>query len=289
MTFRKLAPKLNDGRWPDWSISMSGGIDSTAAYLVARDALHENYGKRPILTYFDTRIGVPLNRMFLEELADTYDEQLWTLRTQEKFEDWVAEDDCPGGGAHPNVRNELKGRQAGVLNTRSHYPIHVIGIRRDESEGRSKFDKVTYKERCVEVYPVLTLSKRECARIILEHEDCPINPFWIWPQCFSDCGCLANGDASELDAIEDKFPWFAQRLREIEESAQADGLRGTLGWSGLTGARRKAVEAGDDQMTLCGSGCSMKQDPRITKAFEQRIHGATKDEAIATLGLDDSR
>ncbi len=281
--YRKLAPKLNDGEWPDWFLSMSGGIDSTAMYLLVRDALHENYGKRPLMTYFDTRIGVPLNRFYLEELADTYSEQLWTLRTHEKFEDRLQEDDAPGAAKHGPVRNELKGRQAGKLNTLASNPVHCIGIRRDESQSRSEFGKVSFKDKCAEVYPVLNLSKRECARIILEHEECPINPFWIWPRLFSDCGCLANGDPSELDAVEEKFPWFAQRLREYEESIEADGLRSQLGWSGLTASEQKAKKQNQEQMTLCGDGCSRRQDPVIAQAFRARLNGASADEAIAML------
>ena len=277
-TERKQAPKPH----PDWFWSVSGGIDSTAAFLLTRD-IFENFSKRPVMVYFDTTIGVPLNRLYLEELADTYGEQLWTMRTDESFNEWVETDDCPGGGAHRNVRNELKGRQSSKLNTLADNPVHVIGLRAGESENRARFRKVEQKRRHVDVYPVHRLTRRDCARIILEHEECPINPFWIWPALFSDCGCLCNGDPSELDAVEAKFPWFAQRLREIEESAEADGLRGTLGWDGLTATEQSAVRAGQEQMTLCSDGCQRERDPVVVQAFRARIHGATADESIVIL------
>lgn len=162
-------------------------------------------------------------------------------------------------------------------------PVYVIGLRAGESDNRASLPKVVEKRRHVEVYPVHRLSKRDCARIILEHEDCPINPFWIWPDCFSDCGCLANGDPSELDAVEERFPWFGQRMREIEESADADGLRGILGWDGLTAEEKSARRQGQEQLTLCGDGCQRKRDPVVVRAFRARIHGATPDESIAIL------
>ena len=264
---------------------MSGGIDSTAMYLLTRDAIRDNFHKRALMVYFDTRIGIPLNRFYLEELADQYDEQLWTLRTQEQFEERLQEDGAPGAPMHGQVRNELKGRQADKLNTLSDDPVHLIGIRRDESESRSKFGKVSDKRKCREVYPILNLSKKDCARVILEH-DAPINPFWIWPGLFSDCGCLANGDPSELDAVAEKFPAIAQRLREYEESIEADGLRGELGWNGLTANEQKAKQQGQEQMTLCGDGCTRRRDPAIVQAFRARIDGATIAEAVELLEQD---
>ena len=85
-------------------------MDSTAAFLLTKDALRENYQKTPVAIYFDTRIGVPLNLLYVQKLCDRYDVQLWTLRTNEKYEEWVARDGHPGPGAHGHVRNELKGR-----------------------------------------------------------------------------------------------------------------------------------------------------------------------------------
>lgn len=270
---------------PDFVWCMSGGIDSTAAYLLTRRALHENYGKRPIMTYWDTKVGVPLNRMYLEELADRYEEQLVTWRTQQSLDRYVDENDCPGGGAHGDIRDLLKGQQSSKLTTMAALPVYIIGLRAGESDNRASLPKVVEKKRHTEIYPVHRLSKRDCARIILQHEDCPINPFWIWPECFSDCGCLANGDPSELDAVEEKFPWFAQRLREIEESAEADGLRGTLGWDGLTAVEKSAKNQGQHQekLPMCSAGCQRQRDPVVVQAFEARIHGATPEESVSIL------
>lgn len=266
---------------PDWFWAMSGGIDSVAAYLVTREAVHANYGKRPVMLHWDTRIGLPLNRFYLEKLADTYDEQLWPLRTQEKFEDRVAKrgkfdgrDDAgpPGGGQHGPVRNELKGRQASRLMSMAPLPVVILGLRAGESDTRAQMDKVERKDGFTEVRPVHRLSKRECARIILEHENCPINPCWLWRHP-SDCFCLANGDPSELDRAEERFPWFAQRIREYEEAADADGWKDVLGWDGLYAVERDAKQAGQKQATLsvCGDGCQRRQDPVIVEAFRTAL------------------
>lgn len=302
--FRVQAPKQSveapgnpPGRvHPDWFWAMSGGIDSTAAYLLTKDAIHDNYGKRPMMVSWDTRIGLPLNQIYLEELADTYGEMLIPIRTHEKFEDRIAKrgkyadrDDTgpPGGAQHGPTRNEIKGRQAEKLVSLADLPVVVLGLLAAESEDRAEMDKVEDKDDVVEVRPVHRLSKRECARIILRHEDCPINPCWLWRHP-SDCFCLANGDPSELDAVEGRFPWFAQRLREYEEAAEPakeNEWTDVLGWDGLYAAERDAKEQGQEQakLTTCGDGCGREKDPRIIEAFRARLNGATADEAISIL------
>lgn len=289
--YRKQGPRPH----PDYFWLTSGGVDSVAAYLLSKDALHENFQKRPLLVYLDTRVGLPFQRMYVEELADTYGEQLWTLRTHEKFEDRVAgrdkfadRDDTgpPGGGLHSDVQNELKGRQREKLaDLCCGKPIYVTGIRAGESDTRASKPKGEELRKAQYVKPVYGLSKKDCAEIILRHEDCPINPAWTWNH-FTDCGCLSNGDPSELDAVEDRFPWFAQRLREYEEAADADGLRSILGWDGLTPDEKAARRDGMEQMNLCGEGCQRRRPPATVRAFEARIRGATVEEAVDILHDD---
>ena len=288
MMNRKQAPKPH----PDWFWLLSGGVDSVAAFLLTKDALAENYGKRPIPIYLDTRVGLPFNRLYVEELCDRYDQQLWTLRTHEKFEDRVAErgkyanredTGAPGGAQHPNVQNELKGRQRDKLaDLCDEKPIYVTGIRAGESPPRARAPKCEEKAKARYIKPVYGLSKIDCAKIILQHENCPINPAWLWNHA-TDCLCLSKGDPSELDAIEGRFPWFAQRMREIEEASQADGLRSVLGWDGLTATEKSARQHGHTQMNLCGEGCQRERQPPIVRAFRARIHGATPNESIAIL------
>lgn len=276
---RKQGPKPH----PDWFWMMSGGVDSTATYLTSREALHDNFGKRPVMVYLDTGVGLPINRLYVERLADYFDEMLFDIRTNEHFEDWVEERGAPGGKDHTPVRNRLKMRQVSKLSTISDDALFVLGIRADESPARAKFGKFRQQDRSREIYPVYNLSRVDCARIILE-SGCPINPCWLY-RSPSDCFCLSNGDPSELEFIKDKFPWFYQRMKEIEEAADAEGLRSMLGWDGVT----KEDEMMEAVGSLCSSGCEREEDPFIRKAFEMKLEGSTTEEAIKILEIEDGR
>lgn len=283
---RKLAPKP----WPDWFWLISGGIDSVAAYLLTRLALHSNYGKRPIMAYLDTRVGARFNQLYVEQLADHYGEQLWSLRTHEKFEDRVAgrgkyadRDDAgpPGGALHSDVQNELKGRQRELL-ARGFDVVYVTGIRAVESDARASKPKGEVSRGIRYVKPVYELTKKECAEIILR-ADAPINLLWILPEVIADCGCLSNGDPSELDKTEELFPEFAQRLREYEEAATGKGVKTVLGWDGLTANEKSAMIHGQTQLSLCEGGCQRERDPAVVRAFKARVEGASIEAAVSEL------
>ena len=286
------APKQAPGKpetHPDWVISLSGGIDSAAAAIMAIDAIETrqaggNFAKKPFAIYLDTRVGVPLNRIYAEQLCDWPGVQLWTLRTDESFLEWLQRDGAPGAGAHQEVRNELKDRQVSLLTSKLNNPYYVLGISADESETRAAFPKVREMKRHVEVYPVHRLSRKKRVEIILR-SDCPRNPLWEKRGVIADCGCLANGDPSELDKTAEHFPEFAGRLREWEESITHDGLKGTLGWNGLSAEEQRAKKANQEQTTLpmCSEGCSRERDPAEVRAFKARSNGATIDEAVSIL------
>lgn len=292
---RVQAPKQKiertDQVHPDWFWCLSGGVDSTAAFLLTKDALHDNYGKRPTPVYWDTGVGLPLNRIYLEELTDRFEEQLVTWRTNQSLEKYVDKNDAPGPGAHEDIRKLLKGQQSSKLTSLADLPVFVIGLLAEESENRAARPKVSVKRRDsgkirhVEVYPVHKLSKIDCAKIILRHEECPINPCWTYNHA-TDCFCLANGDPSELESVEDKFPWFAQRIREIEEASDAAGVKKNLGWGGLAAVERKAKEQGQEQtkLTTCGSGCTRNQPSPVKDAFKGVVNGRlSRQEAIQFL------
>jgi len=291
-TDRKQAPKLCDGEYPDWFWLLSGGLDSVAAFLLTVDAIRENYGKRAVAIYLDTRIGNPAQRLYVEQLVDAYGEEVWALRTHEKFEDRVAKrgkfegrDDAgpPGGSQHSNVQNELKGRQRGILE-RGYDQIHYItGIRKQESPQRAEYPKGEHDDDIVYVKPVYELTKKQCAEIIIRHEDCPVNPTWLYPDVIADCGCLSNGDPSELDKTEELFPEFARRMREIEEASAFDGVEGILGWDGLTADERDRRKHGHQQMTLCGESCGRQRDPRVVRALRMKAAGRTVNSCLSTL------
>lgn len=288
MAHRKRAPGLPEDH-PDWVLSLSGGVDSVAAALVAIDAIETdraggNFAKKPFAIYLDTGVGVPLNRIYTEQFCDWLAVQLWTLRTDESFREWLERDGAPGGGAHQEVRNELKDRQVSLLTTKLDNPVYILGISADESETRAEFSKVREMDRHTEVYPVHRLTRKERVEIILR-SDCPRNPLWEMPGVISDCGCLANGDPSELKKTEERFPEFGQRLREWEESISHEGLEGTLGWDGLTAEEKRAKKQGQEQSTLpmCSEGCSRRRDPAEVRAFRARSSGASIEEAVSIL------
>jgi len=288
MSFRKQAPG-DPSDHPDYFFSLSGGIDSVAALLTTKDALETrqaggNFIKKPVAIYLDTRTGVPLNRLYVEQLCDWADLQLWTLRTDEKFEAWLQRDGAPGSGAHGEVRNELKDRQVSKLRTLADNPTMVLGIAADESDTRAGFDKVRDMGDHVEVFPVHRLSRRRRAEIILRSE-CPRNPLWQIPEAIKDCGCLANGDPSELKRTAELFPEYGQRLREWEEAIEYDGLKGTLGWSGLTAEEQRARDQGQTQSTLpmCSDGCGRSRVPNVVKAFRADAHGASVERSVDIL------
>ena len=285
---RKIAPGDAEDH-PDWVLSLSGGIDSASAAIATIDAIRAyksdgNFRKKPFAIYLDTRIGVPLNRLYAEQFCDWLGVQLWTLRTDESFLEWLRRDGAPGGGAHQEVRNELKDRQVSLLTSKLDRPAYVLGISADESDTRAGFPKVREMDRHTEVYPVHRLSRKERVEMILR-ADAPINPLWTMRGVISDCGCLANGDPSELDRTIERFPAFGQRLKEWEESITHDGLEGTLGWDGLTADEKAAKRDGLEQSTLpmCGEACARRQDPAEIRAFKARSRGATIDESVSIL------
>ena len=131
------------------------------------------------------------------------------------------------------------------------------------------------RDDCSYVKPVFEFTKQKCAELIAAHPDCPINPLWLEPH-FGDCGCGANGDPGELIDLEANFPWFAQRLREIEESAQFNDETATWGWGGLNKREKQALRAVNDdgQLSPCGPSCSQRQlDQEIVQTFRDRVRG----------------
>jgi len=288
--YRKRAPG-QASEHPDWILSLSGGVDSVAAAVVAIGALRSdgkggNYAKSPVAVYLDTRTGAPLNRLYCEQFCDWLGVQLWTLRTEEKFEDWLRRDGAPGAAAHQEVRNELKDRQVSKLTTMADDPVYVLGIAADESETRAGYGKVRGLRRHTEVYPVHRVSRNRRLEMILR-ADAPRNPLWEQPRVIADCGCLANGDPSELDKTEELFPNFAQRLREWEESIDYDGIKDTLGWGGLSADEYAAKRDGYEQATLstCGINgqCQRQRDPSVVRAFKADAHGASTEESVSIL------
>lgn len=241
---------------PDWFYLMSGGKDSVAAALVADEAIQQNYQKTPVVVYLDTTVGIPANRIYVEELCDRMGWQLWTLRTQEHYRNRVRDNGHPGPADHGRTYNVLKGRQLSKLATISSNPVYVTGINKEESPDRAKSDKADYTQRRWHVKPVFTWEEEEIMEYV--KQNAPVqNPLW-GTNYFQDCACGAMATPEELiDAAGDGFEWFVQRIREYEESAEYQDKRGSWGWGGTSGKMQRALdhENDPDQMILCGESC----------------------------------
>lgn len=244
----------------DWFYLMSGGKDSVAAALMADKAIQQNYQKTPVAVYLDTTVGIPANRIYVEELCDRMGWQLWTLRTHEHYRDRVQENGCPGPADHSRTYNVLKGRQLSKLTTVATNPVFVTGINKHESRQRAQSGKADKKQRRWHVKPIFTLTDGEIREYVEQHA--PVtNPLWD-TNYFQDCACGAMATPEELiDAAGDGFGWFVQRIREYAESAEFQDKRGTWGWGGASEKMQRALdhENDNDQMTLCGESCGTLQ------------------------------
>jgi len=245
---------------PDWFYLLSGGKDSVAAALLADKAVQRNYQKNPVAVYLDTGIGIPANRIYVEELCDRMGWSLWTLRTHENYDKVVTENGCPGPANHTTTYNQLKGRQLSKLATVASNPVYISGINKYESDARAKTDKAQQERRWWHAKPVFEWTDEQIREYVDTHA--PVsNPLWD-TNYFQDCACGAMASPEELiDATADGFEWFVQRIREYEESAEFHDKRGTWGWGGTTEEVQRALdhENDPDQMTLCGESCGTLQ------------------------------
>lgn len=241
---------------PDWFYLMSGGKDSVAAALMADAAIQENYQKTPVAVYLDTTVGIPANRIYVEELCDRMGWQLWTLRTHENYDERIQQNGCPGPADHSRTYNALKGRQLSKLATISSDPVYVTGINKHESPSRAESGKADFSQRRWHVKPIFSWTDEQIKAYV--QENAPVqNPLW-GTNYFQDCACGAMATPEELlDAAGDGFEWFVQRIREYEESAEFQDKKGTWGWGGTDKKMQRALdhENDDDQMTLCGESC----------------------------------
>lgn len=244
---------------PDWFILVSGGKDSVVAAHMTYPALSENYRKRPVVIYLDTGVGLDAQRIYVEQLCDYYGWLLWTLRTNEDYEETVQENGHPGPSQHSLIQNKLKGRQRQKLSTISGDAHFITGIRWEESNARAGTPKAHYDKGTRAWYykPIAHMSESDLEAYIDEH-DIPRNPLWDEPH-FSDCGCGAMGSPEELIELEaNGFENVAQRIREIEDSVEMMDRTSTWGWAGLDRKGRRAEDAknDDNQLSLCGPSCA---------------------------------
>jgi 3'-phosphoadenosine 5'-phosphosulfate sulfotransferase (PAPS reductase)/FAD synthetase len=247
----------------------SGGMDSTvAAHLSVTE------GPCDLLVYLDTGTGLDSNREYVEELADAWGVQLWTLRTQKNFDEMVIEDGFYGPSMHPMLFRSLKERQLGRLATMTagrgnQTDLHCwTGVRSDESDRRAKtVNSESHGARWTYHAPIADWTKEDCREYMNEH-DLPRNPLWDTLHRSGDCFCGAYASFSEvLDLRAAGEDDHADWIRELEEQVDLDEKqeRERWGWGGMNPdeQKRARAEQDDDQMLLCANCGITSSDPDI--------------------------
>lgn len=241
---------------------VSGGMDSTVAAHVADDRVDLD-----MLVYLDTGTGLEENREYLETLADEIGLQLWTLRTNESYEEKVLEHGFPGPGRHSIMYRSLKERQLDKLSTicngnGTSANLHLwTGVRSSESERRmAHVDPVKEARRWTWHAPIHDWTKQQCRDYINEH-GLPENPIWESINRSGDCFCGAFGNPCEkIDlrarGYESHADWINDLEGAVEKALDVPDERVIWGWGALSGVEQRAVAAELDpaQMPLC-SGC----------------------------------
>lgn len=236
----------------------SGGKDSiVATHKTMQEAAGDK--KNAVVVYLDTTIGIEANRQYVEDLCDEYNWQLWTLRTQQTFEQMVEEYGFPGPSMHKMAYSYLKERQLSKLASVAEDPHFYTGIRINESDRRMRnYDEEDEMLGATWHKPIAHWTLDDVEAYIEDH-NIPENELWNQGH-FKDCGCGAYGSPSELIELEADYPEVYERIRKLEESVDRDDEYTTWGWGALSDEQLRGIRAENDdqQLTLC-SMCGVKE------------------------------
>jgi len=236
---------------PDRFALCSGGRDSAVStHKLMEETADER--KEPIVVYLDTGIGIEENHEYVKEWCDAEGWQLWTLRTNESYEDLVKEYGFPGPSKHTMFYAALKERQLQRLSSRVENPHFHTGIRAGESRRRMGNAEREHEQLgAVWHSDIIDWTHEEVLQYIEEH-DIPENPLWDKGH-FKDCGCGAYGSPEELLEVQADYPEMYQRLTDLENAVDRDDEYGRWGWGQMSEAELRQVRAENDeqQMTLC--------------------------------------
>lgn len=236
---------------------LSGGMDSAvAAHVAITD------GPADLLVYLDTGTGLRENREYIERYADWLGVHLWTLRTNESYEDMVKAEGFLGPSQHNLAYRSLKERQIGRLATMSGgrgnaSDLHFwTGVR--SSESRRRMEHVEPEQeaaRWVWHAPIHDWTKDDCRQYLDDH-DIPRNPLWDTLGRSGDCFCGCFGSPEEkLDLRAAGCDYHADWIESLEESVnlESNHERETWAWGALSDTERAQERAKNDdaQMILC--------------------------------------
>jgi len=231
---------------------VSGGKDST----VTAHKADEEVGL-DLLAYLDTRTGADDTLEYVQELADALDIQLWTLRTNESYEEWVEEHGFPGPQMHFMAYNKLKDRQLQKLATVCGGELHFYaGYRKSESDRRMRNVEPTQEyDRWTVHAPIHDFSEQDVWDYIETH-DLPHNELWDTLGRSADCWCGAYGSPEELiDAEACGLEDVVSDIRDLESDIERDDERDVWGWGGMSNVEQRAARESGKSMKLC-SDCS---------------------------------
>lgn len=232
-----------------------GGLDSAvAAHASIR------WGPSDLLVYLDTRTGAVENHRYVGRLADHLGTQLWTLRTNEDYEEKVREEGFPGPPRHGMMYRSLKERQLDRLATMcagrgNKSDLHLwTGVRRRESVQRmGRVAPVQEAERWTWHAPICNWSIEEVKRYRRRFR-IPKNPLWTTLGRSGDCFCGCFGSPEELiDAEAAGCERLVRKLRSLEASIEAEDEKGRWAWGGMSEVYRRAERVDEQQMTLCAA------------------------------------
>jgi len=232
---------------------VSGGMDSTVCAAVA-----EEIEQIDMLVYLDTGTGLDSNREYVEELADDLDQQLWTIRTNENYEEKAKEHGFPGPSRHGMMYISLKERQIQKLAavTGDQDLVFWTGVRSDESQRRMKnVEGVQEGRRWTWVAPIHDWSNQDC-REYLDERDLPRNELWDALGRSGDCFCGCFGSPEEkLDLAAAGEEEHAEWIEGLEDEVDTGDKTETWAWGALSDSEQRAENANNDdgQMTLCST------------------------------------
>jgi 3'-phosphoadenosine 5'-phosphosulfate sulfotransferase (PAPS reductase)/FAD synthetase len=241
-------------------VLVSGGEDSTVA---AHHVCEQLDADVKVLVYLDTRTGCEENRQYCEELADSLGKQLWTLRTQESYEDAVKEHGFPGPSRHFIMYRKLKERQIGKLATMTGGRLHLwTGVRKQESSRRMKHVEPEQEADRWTWHAPLAFHSKRWVRAYIDDHNLPENPLWETLGRSADCFCGAYGNREELiDATAAGCTEVPEKIERIESEIDHGDQTDKWAHGSLSDPERRALRVGDEQIPLCSS-CEVQNNAK---------------------------
>lgn len=215
----------------------SGGMDSTAAMLEAREVID-------FAAYIDTGTALPGCEEHVQSVCDKLGVHLKVYRTPEKvYNDMVLEHGFPGPPQHGIMYRNLKERRVRdiVREEKREWKDRILlitGVRASESVRRMGTVKEVQRTGAqVWVAPIIGWDKQRvidaCAAGGITQSDVT-----ALTHRSGECNCGAYAAKGEREEIKSMFPkWFANRIAPLEEACELSGK--PCVWGAKTARKKK--------------------------------------------------